>query len=439
MQLSDYSPPDEPSLAQQEDALQKGLGRVLQWARMDRLDKDALLAACLNDLRFDRQIDHCRGPWLWDVMVAANLVDELRDPLWRAFEQLPVDECDTQSCMLAEQFVAAGDTQFLKRLYEFVEQQPTTTDCTQAELPLIRLEGEPALRLIAGIRGQHLQKREWDWSDRVIVDEAIETFGEPCVTQWMNSWGNVDERRFCDAWQREAEADKARDEARSKDCSVATIPLQEVLSAAELKGSRFFFLGWSRTASDADLRCVVEHLLASDNETVIANLLRLFWFDPLPYFDERLLALSNHKDERVRRNALNALERLEHPKIRELALSRIADGLRDSQTASLFIKNFIPGDAEMLLDAIIIPDNINDLHSLWMELRNVLVAHPECDDLRLALSAYALTPCASCRHRVAKLLIERHAAPEWLVEECQDDCEPDTRALADTSSTRDSD
>ncbi|MBC8112938.1 MAG: hypothetical protein H7062_01035 [Candidatus Saccharimonas sp.] len=150
----------------------------------------------------------------------------------------------------------------------------------------------------------------------------------------------------------------------------------------------------------------------------------------MPCFDSRILDLCQHPHEGVRERALIAASENTHPAIREFALSRLSNGLSDHRIAGLFIKNFQPGDAQLLLDAVVVPEDEDENHGLWMELRKVLEANPQCDDQRLAIVAYALTPCASCRHGAAKLLVERHAAPVWLIAECQHDCEADTQVLS---------
>ena len=80
MKFVDYSPPPQPTLAQQKDALQKGLGRALCWARERRLDDDALLAACLSDQRYDRQCEERRTDWVWELIEAQNAVGRFRVP-----------------------------------------------------------------------------------------------------------------------------------------------------------------------------------------------------------------------------------------------------------------------------------------------------------------------------------------------------------------------
>ncbi len=61
MKFSDLSPPTSLSPDQQRDALQKGLGRALQWALCGRLHDGPLLKACLRYWCFDTQLEGARG------------------------------------------------------------------------------------------------------------------------------------------------------------------------------------------------------------------------------------------------------------------------------------------------------------------------------------------------------------------------------------------
>lgn len=60
MKFIDFSPSASPALAEQRDALQKGLGRAVQWARIGCLADAPLLGACLTDQRYDMQFEDSR-------------------------------------------------------------------------------------------------------------------------------------------------------------------------------------------------------------------------------------------------------------------------------------------------------------------------------------------------------------------------------------------
>lgn len=89
MQLIDFSPPTVPSLEQQRDALQKGLGRSMIWATTGHLDETTLLDACLHDWRFDGGFDEYRGDWLWEIMKMVHVEDQFRGVIFEALNSLP--------------------------------------------------------------------------------------------------------------------------------------------------------------------------------------------------------------------------------------------------------------------------------------------------------------------------------------------------------------
>ena len=72
-------PNELPNSLDLAEAIQKGLGRALLWAKKGLWsDKAILLNACLHDLRYDRQCEEARGPWLWQMMEAVGVADEFR-------------------------------------------------------------------------------------------------------------------------------------------------------------------------------------------------------------------------------------------------------------------------------------------------------------------------------------------------------------------------
>jgi hypothetical protein len=87
VKIADFSPSCSPSLDQQRDALQKGLGRAIQWALAGRLADGPLIDACLHDKRYDRQCEDNRGEWLWTIINALEATERLRQPVLESLRQ----------------------------------------------------------------------------------------------------------------------------------------------------------------------------------------------------------------------------------------------------------------------------------------------------------------------------------------------------------------
>ena len=108
MKSVDYSPPHLSSLEQQRDALQKGLGRAMQWALHRRLHDEPLLEACLQDQRFDVQCEDPRGNWLWQIVRAVGATQRFRVPILHALHELSDERSANQLCELGRCYAETG-------------------------------------------------------------------------------------------------------------------------------------------------------------------------------------------------------------------------------------------------------------------------------------------------------------------------------------------
>src|SRR4051794_4191769 len=139
MKLHDHSPPTLPSPDQQRDALRKGLGRAVQWAMTRRLEDGPLLEACLQDRRFDAQVERSRGDWLWQMIRAVAAADRFRVPILHALYSLPDGRSAHQLCELAGHYAEAGDDTFRGRLYDIVARKPVADSPCLGEEEIVQL------------------------------------------------------------------------------------------------------------------------------------------------------------------------------------------------------------------------------------------------------------------------------------------------------------
>ena len=432
MKFTDYNASVTPSVAQQHDALRKGLGRTARWAMTGKLDETCLLEGCLHDLRFDRQIEFPRGEWLWSMIQATNAVDKFREPLREAFEQLSDENDAVQLCDLAVYFSKQGDEWFRRRLYEIVKQR-TFKDCPWlGEEQIIALDGESGLVFAAEIRGEQLASRDWDWDDRSLVGEAMERLGENHATQALESSSNIHVQRFWKEWQRSSAA--LTDSVKgSHEMRMRAITVQEIINAAEDETIRYgMYRGWGMYASEQDLDIVACRLVEAVNPKTMASYLTVFSNRAVTRLAAQFIGFCDHPDETVRARAYRALSVNRHPLIRQLALAKIREGLCDGSVASLFIKNYEPGDEHDILERLDVPEDECERHWLLMDVIKILENNPEADCMPLAVTAYALTPCGGCRYNAAKHLLGRSVAPTWLAQECRYDSEKDCRSLFET-------
>jgi len=433
MRCMDFSPPPSPTLDQQRDALRKGLGRAMQWAMAGRLADAPLLEACLRDLRYDAQLEEPRGEWLWRMIQAVDAADRFRGPILRALHDSFDDHGAQQLCELAFHFADTGDGDFRSRLFEIVERPPIADDSWLGQAELVELDGEPGFLFAARARGGTLADREWQSDDDFLVEIAIERFGEQRVNELLVDADDGAIQAYREGWRRSKQVKAERKKGPSIREKVQEINAGDILSAAESNDDRvgFFLLGrWGMFADESDLETIFESLWTARKPTALAKLLQVFSKRGVPRFDARLLELCRHGDDETRRLAILAMEKVEHPAIREYALAELESGMRGGSVVALFTKNYQRGDEQRILQSITFPDEDWKLHSLLMDVIQVLEANPAADCSQLGIAAYASTPCETCRFHAVRLLRQRLAAPDWLIKECRFDSNPRSRELA---------
>jgi hypothetical protein len=431
VKLMDYSPATSPSLDQQRDALQKGLGRAMQWAIAGKLDEGVLLAACLHDKRYDRGFNEVRGHWLWPIMQAVHAEDRFRPAILEALNNLAEDDA-LQLCELGFHYAEKGDQEFRSRLYQIVQERPFIDTRYLGEEEIIRLDGGDAFLLALGIRGRQLESRDWDWDDSVLMDNAIKHLGEERVNDLIGATADKDVRRFCDRWRQEknnAEQKEASGQNRSEQAGMT--PISEIISTIESEPkNRVTLRIWGRRATEEDLETVFQYLLSACNPTFIANSLMVFSAREFPRIVPQVVSLSQHSDPKVRRLTFVALENSTHPLVRQLAEDELRNGVPDGLALGLFVKNFRSGDEQRILEFAEIPDDDDDQqHELLKDAIKVCQENEQADCSQLGVVAYALQPCGMCRGWAADVLQKRKVAPPWLTEECRFDAEEDTRKL----------
>jgi hypothetical protein len=430
MQFTDFSPPSSPSLEQQRDALQKGLGRAVQWALAGRLDDGPLLEACLRDQRYDHQFEECRADWLWRIVTTLGAAGRFRAPILHALSELADDWSTEQLCGFARHYAETGDETFRCRLYELVEQKPFSRCEWLGEEDILELDGEQGFLFAARARGKLLANREWQCEDGCLIDAATERFGEERIRSVLADASDEHVRRFQQAWSRSRQPAPDGNPRAAHQARARAITVPEILATAE-QPHNFFgpFRRWGTFADEDGLRAVLRHLWSERNPVVIANLLKIFSGRPLPEFDPRMIDFCVHEDESVRKWACAALKRTRHPLVAEFARAQVEQGLPDRMVLKLFVNNYEAGDERRILQVLELPDVNWERHGLLMDVITMLEAHPQADCSQLAIIAYASTPCENCRRDAAGLLHDRQAAPHWLTAECQFDSSEECRSM----------
>ncbi len=418
----DFEPPATPTREEQQDALKKGLGRVFPWAISGRLDDDLLLAACLNDYRHDRQAEFCRSParWVWEILERAAVKERFREPILRALLDLPDDHNAYHICTLAYHYAREGDQAFHDQLREVVD-HPVSPPSDVAHDQVLKLDGADGFLRVARILGAELAIRDLD--EMWFLSKAVDRLGEDRVKELLEHAHEEGVRRLLDVWREKVKArESLAAERMSGHDRYGSIPASRIIAEAGAglpDGSKVMLGSWGSHTSDHQLESVFQHLLSPGLPArVVADLLLVFLRREFPRLDDRLFAFCRHEDYLLRHRAFHALGMIRHGAVRDFAIDEI-ENYRNPKAVTLLIKNFEPGDEERILRSIEPPDDVDHLHWLLMDVIKLLERNAAADAARLAVAAYARTPCTNCRHHAYEQLEARSAVPDWMLEEFQ--------------------
>src|SRR5262249_12567818 len=150
-------------------------------------DSPQLVYVCVNDYRFDRDVEDVRGDWLWRIAKASACYDTLKDSGLQALDNISISDVGPQMCQLAAHFWNDGDVRFRSRLRQIVAGKPIENMPWLGEKELMRLDGDDGFLLALRRHAADLQTREWDWFDGSLVDDARRVLGEQHVSDLLNA------------------------------------------------------------------------------------------------------------------------------------------------------------------------------------------------------------------------------------------------------------
>lgn len=430
---SNFAPATKPSFNDWQDALQKGLGRALLWAKNGEIaDKSLLLNACSIDLRYDRQCEKPRGDWLWEIMEVAGAMEDLREPILESLKSAKDAYAAQQLCQFAVHYATRGDHRFRDALERVVEEKPDSTGPWLGESQLIRLNGASGFITAVKVRSKWLETKDFDLDHWALFRKATDILGQDAIAQALDEALKTtpELKGIVEGWHAWNQHKTPVDTKSNHKKRMQQFTVEDVIQAVEGQSNQtWILLGWGKHASEADLQIILNRLFECGDTQIVERYLRVFSNRSLPQFDARLLTLLDHDDEQVKSRAYVAVAKNAHPSIRSFALMHLPIRYNDRNFVDLFIKNFQPGDESLLIEHLELPDNDDGRHELLTTVLDILEKNENAIADVLALWIYRWTPCALCRNHAAKLLFDRTNAPQWLGEECQHDSYTDTREL----------
>ena len=188
---------------------------------------------------------------------------------------------------------------------------------------------------------------------------------------------------------------------------------------------------WGRAASEEDVLRAALDLASTTDPKQLLRYVYLFIRRPFPLDPTPLIQLMKSDDFEVTWPTAQALARLKHPDVRQLALRSI--GLADTAAwaVALLLENLAPGDERQVEAGLRLPFTHDfDRHAYGMELLKIGERYGWAATTRALFTLYETGLCSNCRGRVLKQLEGRGELSEALITEALHDSAEDTRKWA---------
>lgn len=415
--------------------LKLGLGRaVLHLQKHDATPyREVILKACLHHQGYDPQIEGSRAEYMLDIISLTGERQYYCDKILQALASGEVDPDSWDRCQLfsfARLFAQTGDELARQTMFDAYEQEGSIRYLLGSEF--IALDGIKGFEYVARKRGVELRANAEDWEDDWLVGKLQEKVGEkesqeaikqlsandPLIKAYMNA---VEENRT----RRKNAKHERRDPTGLSYAEVRSLIL-------EGKHNSIVLPKWGEIASDDDLLHAAEDLLAEKERVRLWAYLRIFKRRAFPLDVGYLIELTYSQDDRTAAHALGALALVTSPTVRALAfqLTEKPEQKWKGWIVELLIKNYEVGDHALIEKLAKELTDDQALHGLGLYVLEFYEAHPNPDsEIRVLDVLYENGPCALCRWRFVKRLIELKALPDWMAEECVWDAEEDTRTL----------
>jgi hypothetical protein len=427
-------PPMKPLTREEfQDAIQKGLGRVIMHLREygSKGLKDDILNACVHNLVFDTQCEIERTDWLISIINLTGEEDFYREEILKALLTSDNSRDVIQLIDLAKVFAQRGCAEAKKTIYDKFDRREFSETSSFAET-LLDIDGINGLIRFAEAIGNEPEDERDDWGNSWIYDTACERFGKEAVRAELSRQANVNEnvRRFLDALD---QIDQEKSEKRQRHVLIFEQTLNDIEAGKNCRGQYGYF--GRRFASQNELEQLFARLLAETRREQLLSYLWVFRRKELPALDKKLFELAASEDKELQAAAINALSNSKEASIRDLAIRLIREN-RDvicRSAIGLFEKNYQPGDYALIESALFTPEDRDVLHRIAHAILDLGEANPLSELANCLLWVYEQTPCTNCRENAVKCLIKLDCLPDSVREECRWDCSDDIRELVKTA------
>jgi hypothetical protein len=425
------------NLEEFHNALKKGLGRAYLYVKQygDSQVSDSILYCCLHNPSYDAQCEEQRAEWLISLI---DLTENQDFYFSRIIDALipSTDFWDTYQLFQLCGIIAKRNFQIAKAvIYQKFDLQEFN-ESFLGSYEIIDLDGLAGLRYVIQRLGKRLTEEEDYWDDGDVVDYAYEKLGKVQVNDYLQTASTTD--GHIKKYLVKVKNHNTKKASFSKESYIEKVrnkySLERVLSNVENKKYNFphTYIAFAKYAVKAELNLVFEKFLGETRKEQVVRYLWIFRKREVPRLDDKLFQLAMSDDEDIRTATVEALKNCQDSSIRNLAIdfSKNQDDELAIYSVGLFIKNYQYGD-NRFIESILPRIKDEDIkHFVCMDLIKIFERNKVDELLTSLLWAYENTPCAYCRKKIVKALVNSSLMPPKLVDECQFDCVKDIRDLA---------
>jgi hypothetical protein len=428
--------------------LEIGLGRAILHLKShdSKPYREGILYACTHNTVYDTQIEGGHYEYLRDVLQATGEPEYYHDPLLAALLASPADNEDKDAWQLydlAQFFVEQGSQEARQAIFDKFASNVKAGSLIGAG-EILELDGLEGFLFIA----DKIQVPEDDtyYYYGLLPNDLEEEYGKDAVWQALDKASDQSPaiKAYAQAIvQYRKEENTRKPTERSKPFKGHYDEIKELLKHPNPLSKAYTSNLWGKSANGDDLEQAARDFLGlpEDNLDTLIVYLNIFKSRSFPLDPAKLikLALSKTskltweggwptKPDRVVLAALAALENINHPDIRRLALSLIEGSAWIGWAVDLLANNYQETDWQHIVE----PTTTRELdaytyHGLGMSIRNLFEAHPSKDAVNTLINLYNNGPYSFCRFFLVEFLHSLDALPAWMIEECKYDSNVDIR------------
>lgn len=412
-----------------EKSLRIGLGSaILHLQSQDySLYEDSILNACLHNISYDPQIEGYKTSYLIDIIKLTDNVGFFREQILQATSLIDedTDYHDVRHLVeLTSAFAKEGDSEARKIIYNIFNANLEDEDPLGGR-NIIEIDGIEGFVYVATKLGDLKQNDTEPKADDYYLWTLEEIIGEETAKIQLSEIRQLN--KSLDFYLNLVEKSRYKPKS-SREVFAPAQTYAEVKATSKNISSNLVY--WGQTASKDDLELVAYEFIKEHDPNSVVQYLRLFRRVPFPLEPQllfRFMDMEHPSGIFLSAMTISALALIEHPSVRELALSLINEDKHSGLAVRLLARNYEEVDwklIENLGEKITDPD---EYHDFARSVQDVFELQSSSSATQTLRNMYYNNPCSFCREIVLDRLHRIGGLNTTILDECRYDSNLDIR------------